>query len=154
MRRGQSVQSDLTDIGCMMRLRLIYFEIVDGSFPIFSAMERKVSCWLIPVWMSIRSSRVRCFCFFGMRYLLTKSLRLNSSIIRRLRVTSSFGREMEVTLRSYVSPILEGEDQYFFHDRTRLWYNKENKFFSKTKEKIDDLCRNSCRWNWHTYGNQ
>jgi len=36
-----------------------------------------------------------------MRYLLTKSLRLNSSIIRRLRVTSSFGREMEVTLRSY-----------------------------------------------------
>ena len=25
-------------------------------------------------------------------------------------------------------------------------------FFSKTKEKIDDLCRNSCRWNWHTKG--
>lgn len=25
-------------------------------------------------------------------------------------------------------------------------------FFSKTKEKIDDLCRNSCRWNWHTHG--
>ena len=101
MRRGQSVQSDLTDVGCVMRLRLISFEIVDGSFPIFSAMERKVSCWLIPVWMSIRSSRVRCFCFFVMRCLLTKSLRLNSSIIRRLRLTSSFGREMEVTLRSY-----------------------------------------------------
>ena len=95
------MQSDLTDVGCMMRLRLISFEIVDGSFPIFSAMERKVSCWLIPVWISIRSSRVRCFCFFIMRYLLTKSLRLNSSLIRRLRVTSSFGREMEVTLRSY-----------------------------------------------------
>ena len=103
MRSGQSVQSDLTDVGCMMRLRLISFEMVDGSFPIFSAMERKVSCWLIPVWMSIRSSRVRCFCFFVMRCLLTKSLKLNSSIIRRLRVTSSFRREVEVTLRSYES---------------------------------------------------
>ena len=103
MRSGQSVQSDLTDVGCMMRLRLISFEIVDGSFPIFSAMERKVSCWLIPVWMSIRSSRVRCFCFFVMRCLLTKSLKLNSSIIRRLRLTSSFRREVEVTLRSYES---------------------------------------------------
>ena len=102
MRSGQSVQSDLTDVGCMMRLRLISFEMVDGSFPIFSAMERKVSCWVIPVWMSIRSSRVRCFCFFVMRCLLTKSLRLNSSIIRRLRLTSSFGRKVEVTLRSYV----------------------------------------------------
>lgn len=103
MRSGQSVQSDLTDVGCMMRLRLISFEMVDGSFPIFSAMERKVSCWLIPVWMSIRSSRVRCFCFFVMRCLLTKSLKLNSSIIRRLRLTSSFRREVEVTLRSYES---------------------------------------------------
>ena len=32
-----------------------------------------------------------------------KSLRLNSSIIRRLRLTSSFGREVEVTLRSYAN---------------------------------------------------
>ena len=38
-----------------------------------------------------------------MRFLLTKSLRLNSSIIRRLRLTSSFRREVEVTLRSYES---------------------------------------------------
>ena len=30
-------------------LMLDFFEIVDGAFPIFSAMERKVSCWLIPV---------------------------------------------------------------------------------------------------------
>ena len=47
LRSGQSVQSDLTDVGCMMRLRLISFEIVDGPFPIFSTMERKVS-HLIP----------------------------------------------------------------------------------------------------------
>ena len=37
---------------------------------------------------------------------MTKSLRLNSSIIRRLRLTSSFGREVEVTLRSYERQVL------------------------------------------------
>ena len=130
MRIGQSVQSDLTDVGCMMRLRLISFEIVDGSFPIFSAMERKVSCWLIPVWMSIRSSRVRCFCFFVMRCLLTKSLRLHSSITRRLKLTSSFGREMEVTLRSYG---LEKEMEFCFLLLVKIWYNREKKTLKERK---------------------
>ena len=140
MRRGQSVQSDLTDIGCMMRLRLIYFEIVDGSFPIFSAMERKVSCWLIPVWMSIRSSRVRCFCFFGMRYLLTKSLRLNSSIIRRLRVTSSFGREMEVTLRSYEELKLTIKKKNILTSKEKFCYNNRRYFLLLVSQECTGTC--------------
>ena len=114
----------------MMRLRLISFEIVDGSFPIFSAMERKVSYWLIPVWMSIRSSRVRCFCFFVMRCLLTKSLRLNASIIRRLRVTSSFGREMEVTLRSYDLIFTKKIIIQINLLKMNLWYTNDNKLLS------------------------
>ena len=45
---------------------------------------------------------------------------LNSSIIRRLRVTSSFGREMEVTLRSYDS---EKYFSYLLTFRGEIWYH-------------------------------
>lgn len=116
---GQASQLDVTVVILTMRFCLTSLEMADGSFPIFVVMWQNGLPCSRPIWISVRSESVRCLCFVIKSYTCP---RLSSTLFSRIRLVSSFGSDLELTLRlnAFFLGLEKSNDLLFliFYDRT------------------------------------